>query len=797
MSYRVDKNFLNPRDINAIKNDCFVEGRENQYGPAQKLRAYGETQNAIYIPFSYAKSRFQNSPNKELIFPRTNYIFYHDKYPFRTDRDQEEVYNEAIDLLKKHRSTLLSLHCGFGKCLGKGTPILLYDGKIKNVENIKIGDTLMGDDSTPRNVLSLSRGQEEMYDVIQTIGDTYTVNKSHILSLYISHNKQIIKLTKQKKQIGFSVKWFDHNSYILHTTHFYSSHHNNNLHNCYKTATKFVQNIDSPNIIDISVNNYLNLSKSLQKILLGYKVPIIFPEKLVPIDPYILGYWLGIGSFPNNNTKFELNNFWNSIHSYKLTENKYIPYEYKTNSTQIRLKVLAGIFDSCGQTQNNNFILKQQSKLLSNDILYICRSIGLSGYIKINDDNNYTLTISGNLDIISTKLKIFYQNKNYITYRIKLVKRNIDDYYGFTIDGNNRFLLGDFTVTHNTYEAIRIAQACRLKCGILAHRSILFDQWIDSFTKFTNAKGQMVGTDGILDPNADYYIFNIAYVHKKWNKKLQSWTPKKLGIYKNQIGLLIVDEAHMACATEMSRALLYFNPRLMLGLTATPIRKDGMDKVLELYFGEYEKTQIIRKATDPFTVYRLPTEIKPIFTRNSFGKKDWNSVINSLVENETRNKLIIDLIIKFHEFNIIVLTKRKNHCNLLSKMLDDAQITNTVMVGTTKTYDNTARVLLSTYSKLGVGFDDTRLNMLIVACSVTEVEQYAGRLRDAVGKKRVIIDLVDNDSNCLSHWQERRKWYISRNGTIKNYYKVFPKQDEKNSDIDEKNEPKKRLARRL
>jgi replicative DNA helicase len=70
-----------------------------------------------------------------------------------------------------------------GKCLGKGTKVLMYDGSLKNVEDVQVGDQLMGDDSTPRNVLSLARGSERMYWVHQNHGISYRVNESHILSL--------------------------------------------------------------------------------------------------------------------------------------------------------------------------------------------------------------------------------------------------------------------------------------------------------------------------------------------------------------------------------------------------------------------------------------------------------------------------------------------------------------------------------------------------------------------------------------------------------------------------------------
>ena len=731
MSLRVDKDFLDIRDINQIKNECFVEGKENDYGPAESLRAYGETSTALYIPFAYAKTRFKQSPNKETQFPETNYHFYSDKFPFRTDggRDQENVFNEAKALIRKHRSALLSLHCGYGKCLAKDTPVLMYDGTVKPVQDIIVGDLLMGDDSTPRSVLTLACGREEMYTVTPDIGEPYTVNKSHILSLHVSN-----------------------------------------------TAIKKLLNRDT-DIIDISVNDFLKLSPSFQNMLHGYKVAVDYPEQLTGMDPYMIGH--------------ECVLIWENI-----------PHVYKVNSKNIRLQVLAGLLDAKGVSQRDCYTFTHRSDTLINDVVYTARSLGLT----VKHDNN-TVSISGT---IPTRLICKPDTSiNCRTSPIKLVSVGIDDYYGFTIDGNHRFLLGDFTVTHNTYEAIRLAQASRLKCAVLAHRGVLFDQWVESIQKFTDAKVQQVDTDGVLDPDADFYIFNISFVHKRWQKDKKCWVPKKLGIYKDTIGMLIVDEAHIACAAEMSRALLYFNPRVALALTATPVRKDGMDKALELYFGKYDMTRIIRIATDPFTVYRLPTGIKPEFTRNAFGKKDWNSVISSLVENETRNKLIIKLIRKFKEYNILVLTKRKTHCTLLSKELEQLKITNTVMTGTAKKYDKTARVLLSTYSKLGVGFDDTRLNMLIVACSVTEVEQYAGRLRDGKNKKRIIIDLVDDDPNCLSHWSERRGWYVSRNGNIKHYYRDFP--DEKPASVakppprlakakvqdNPETERPKRLARRL
>ena len=78
---------------------------------------------------------------------------------------------------------IIAARPAMGKCLGRGTKVLMFDGSLKNVEDVKVGDQLMGDDSKPRNVLSTTSGTEQMYWVRQNKARDYRVNESHILSL--------------------------------------------------------------------------------------------------------------------------------------------------------------------------------------------------------------------------------------------------------------------------------------------------------------------------------------------------------------------------------------------------------------------------------------------------------------------------------------------------------------------------------------------------------------------------------------------------------------------------------------
>jgi len=255
-----------------------------------------------------------------------------------------------------YNSLLLYHGLGTGKCMKKGTPIMLFDGNIELIENIKVGDLLMGDDSTARRVLSLARGRDKMYDIIPSQGDKYTVNQEHILCLYVLNYPKL----SYKKNNGFIVRWIENNE-LKKKNFFVKNDSENEIKNI---ATIFYEKIltnplQNNNIIEIAVKDYLNLSIKCKKILKGYKVPVDFPEKPLSIDPYIFGY-----NLVNNNNAIS------------------VPQEYKYNSRINRLKLLAGFLDVSASYNkiSNTFEFKQNKlvKLVEDDIVFICRSLGLS-----------------------------------------------------------------------------------------------------------------------------------------------------------------------------------------------------------------------------------------------------------------------------------------------------------------------------------------------------------------------------------------------------------------------------------
>jgi replicative DNA helicase len=339
---------------------------------------------------------------------------------------------------------------GSGKCLGLGTKVVMFNGGYKNVEDIVVGDLLMGVDSTPRTVLSTTRGKEMMYWIHQKKGISYRVNKSHILSLKRGKT--------EKKQ-----KYGDERQFV--------------------------------------VGDIANKSKRFFDTWKGWKSGVSFPEREITIDPYFLGLWLGDGSTSNSvvwNEDVEIEEWFNkfapensfelSIKKYKdkckgfnltggmqtalrklgVLGNKHIPDDYMFNTYETRMSLLAGLIDSDGHLSKDDKIsyeITLKDKKLLMQVKQLCDSLGFvtavaekTGTIKSIDftDTYYRLRFGGNnLEDIPVKIarkqaiKPKY-NSSWRLMPITIVEDKVDDYYGFELSGDGLFLLEDFTVTHNT-----------------------------------------------------------------------------------------------------------------------------------------------------------------------------------------------------------------------------------------------------------------------------------------------------------------------------------------------------------
>ena len=369
---------------------------------------------------------------------------------------------------------IIAARPGMGKCLGKGTNVLLFDGSLKKVEDVLIGDELMGDDSLPRNVLSIARGKEKMYWIHQNKANSYRVNESHILSLKRSRNE--------------------------------GSHN--------KGA-----------VLNITVKDYLEKSDKFKSNYKGYKVAVEFDRKELSLEPYYLGLWLGDGHSysqrisnidtevidylddyayrleselvtyyqedrTNNyaivkrnratSEEFQIN-IQEELRKLDLIQNKHIPQQFLINSTENRLQLLAGIIDSDGYytSEFNCFEIAQKSEKLSKQIKFLCDTLGFRTSLKKKktaikstgfEGEAYRVRIFGNLDSIPTKIerkkaRAWSSTVDWKVTGIVVEYDKVDDYFGFEIDGNRLFLLEDCTVTHNTAFVLSMARNIAIDFG--------------------------------------------------------------------------------------------------------------------------------------------------------------------------------------------------------------------------------------------------------------------------------------------------------------------------------------------
>jgi len=339
---------------------------------------------------------------------------------------------------------------GTGKCFDPNTEVVMADGNIKKIKNIKVGEKLMGADNQPRFVLGTTSGEDEMFEIQQNYGDNYIVNSAHILTL-------------------------------RHTV--------------------------TGEIIDISLKKYFKQTKNFKHLWKGFKVARELPKQKLSVHPYVLGAWLGDGHQREGTITFSmgskkkkvrkqikkiLSDFSIVQRNEKITfavvdrkninsrlidefrrlnlfNNRHIPKKYLMSSLKQRRELLAGILDTDGYILKNVCEITQKSKKFALDIKLLADSLGFRTSInkkigkieKIKFSSTYwRVLIVGDFNKIPFKrlkakkwtAKSGWQNTG---FKIKNLKKG--KYAGFELSGDGRFLLKDGTVTHNTSLARDIA----------------------------------------------------------------------------------------------------------------------------------------------------------------------------------------------------------------------------------------------------------------------------------------------------------------------------------------------------
>lgn len=325
------------------------------------------------------------------------------------------------------------------------------------------------------------------------------------------------------------------------------------------------------------------------------------------------------------------------------------------------------------------------------------------------------------------------------------------------------------TGSGKTVMALAIIAARKQPVLIVVHTKELLEQWVDRATTFLGIPEGEIGVIGGGEKRIGKRI-TIALVQSLY---------KCADEVAGHIGFLVVDECHRAPSRTFTEAVKAFNSRYMLGLSATPWRRDNLTQLIFFYLGE-----TLQKVKMDALVESGDVMKAEVITRKTFFKpvhnpvSEYSKMLSELTKDPQRNKIIADdIVAKVNNGGgtLLVLTDRKKHCDDLRGLLAKQGVDAEVLVGSVSKKDRTKiverldsgeiKVLIATGQLIGEGFDCKRLSVLFLATPIKfngRLIQYLGRiLRTMPGKETpVIYDYVDMNVYVLVRaFGDRQKVY--------------------------------------
>ena len=242
----------------------------------------------------------------------------------------------------------------------------------------------------------------------------------------------------------------------------------------------------------------------------------------------------------------------------------------------------------------------------------------------------------------------------------------------------------------------------------------------------------------------------------------------------HSFGFTIFDECHHLGAAHFSRALLKVQTRHMLGLSATPVRDDGLTKVFEWFLGKpvyWEKTReadpdvIVKKVS--FTSDDPAYADVPVDFR---GETVLAKLLTQVIECEARNEVIDHVLadlVKEPRRRVLILSDRKAHLERIERGLPKHVKVSYYIGGMKEDVREegarTSQVLLGTYAMASEAMNIKTLNAMIMVSPRKKIEQSTGRIlrtrKDEREIQPLIIDIVDSHDVYQGQWLKRRTYY--------------------------------------
>jgi len=535
-------------------------------------------------------------------------------------------------------------------CHAYGERVMRACGRIAYVEDVQLGDLLMGPDGTPRRVLVRHEGVADLYKVTPQRGDPFTVTGTHPLTLVRTPCKKRLRVFK----------------------------------NCLDNS-----------VLDVPVVDYIKWSKTQKHIHKLFKVPVDTfhrPQSTQPIPAYMMGVLLGDGSLGSgtpmvttmddeisqavyalaNDLGMKVNRREDSrgnrasyfsivnptrnarvpnklkkklldagIPSFTCSH-KYIPEQYKYATRANRLAVLAGLIDTDGSAnirdRCSTYEFSSVSKQLADDVVFVARSVGFyaaSTAKYVHGRKYYRVYISGAIwdipvRIPRKRITPYVRRTDVLRSAFTVTPVGAGAFVGFTVDKDHRYLLPDFTVTHNSGKTSMIGLLClKVYCEwqqpilVVVPKKGLVTQTVNALSSYYEQGEPTVGSiaGGVFIPG-DIVVATSASLDVAFKNKMKKKYRPIVNLVQNAC-MLINDEVHHLSANTYYKLTLQRakSARLRIGMSGTPLRYDTLqdakliaacgDIVYEVKDAELKRLGLVANERIQMLLYEPPVKALP------------------------------------------------------------------------------------------------------------------------------------------------------------------------------------------
>ncbi len=466
------------------------------------------------------------------------------------------------------RSTMVELFTGGGKCLGRGTPVMLWDGRIVGVENVKLGDRLMGPDSKPRRVLSVTQGHGPLRRIVPERGLPWVCNDVHVLTLRSLHDGSLVDIPVneyEKRSVNFKLTHLQTQVGVEFPG---------------KPTLPFPAYVMGLFVVD-------GMTDSAGRLVFCSSRNEVRDEVVAMVRK--LGISVALKQAPNGRPGWHLTGknaagfSERFLAALPVSTSLEIPPAYLRASRAERLELLAGIVDgAAGVYDSHRYVIRcvEYGASFCADLLYLARSLGLTAEMGPNG-----LEVWGDTRVIPTRIRSAAPVLGTDVTKFRVEDAGQGEFFGFELEGDGRFLLGDFTVTHNTQifsattkewlDLVRSVSASSPgRVLVLAHREELVKQAAKRLEQITGELVEVEKAEKRAWMGARIVVASIQTLMKK--ARLERFP-------RDHFSLIIHDEAHHYVTKNYRRPAEWFDQAKLLYVTATPDRGDGkaMGKVCE------------------------------------------------------------------------------------------------------------------------------------------------------------------------------------------------------------------------